>query len=90
MPETRTTKAASTQGADSAGSELVTMATLRELLKVQERMFRNLFDSLLANVNARLDSVIGQVAEIKARLFPRKTPASRRRALSSPRKISRT
>ena len=68
MPETRTTKAASTQGADSAGSELVTMATLRELLKVQERMFRNLFDSLLANVNARLDSVIGQVAEIKARL----------------------
>ena len=33
MPETRTTKAASTQGADSAGSELVTMATLRELLK---------------------------------------------------------
>ena len=68
MPETRTTKAASTQGADSAGSELVTMATLRELLKVQERMFKNLFDSLLANVNARLDSVIGQVAEIKARL----------------------
>ena len=68
MPETRTTKAANTQGADSAGSELVTMATLRELLKVQERMFKNLFDSLLANVNARLDSVIGQVAEIKARL----------------------
>ena len=31
-------------------------------------MFKNLFDSLLANVNARLDSVIGQVAEIKARL----------------------
>ena len=68
MPETRTRKAASTQGADCAASELVRMATLRELLKVQERMFRNLFDSLLANVNARLDSVIGQVAEIKARL----------------------
>ena len=68
MPETRTTKAASTQGADSAASELVTMATLRELLKVQERMFRNLYASLLANVNARLDSVIGQVVEIKARL----------------------
>ena len=31
-------------------------------------MFKNLFDSLSANVNARLDSVIGQVAEIKARL----------------------
>ena len=68
MPETRTTKAASTQGAESAASELVTMAMLRELLKVQKRMFRNLFDSLLANVNERLDSVIGQVAEIKARL----------------------
>ena len=40
MPETRTTKAASTQGADSAESELVTMATLRELLKVQERMLK--------------------------------------------------
>ena len=66
MPETRTTKASSTQGADSAGSELVKMATLRELLKVQERMFKNLFDSLLANVHTRLDSVIGQVAEIKA------------------------
>ena len=48
MPETRTTKAASTQGADSAGSELVTMAKLRELFKVQERMCKNLFDSLLA------------------------------------------
>ena len=68
MPETRTTKAASTQGAESAASELVTMAMLRQLLKVQKRMFRNLFDSLLANVNERLDSVIGQVAEIKARL----------------------
>ena len=68
MPETRTKKAARTQGADSAGSELVTVATLRELFKVQERMFKNLFDSLLANVNARLDSVIGKVAEIKARL----------------------
>ena len=68
MPETRTTKAASTQGAESAASELVTMAMLRQLLKVQKRMFRNLFDSLLANVNERLDSVIGQVAQIKARL----------------------
>ena len=44
------------------------MATLRELLKMQERMFKNLFDSLMANVNARLDSVIGQVSEIKAKL----------------------
>ena len=68
MPKTRTTKAASTQGAEFAASELVTMAMLRQLLKVQKRMFRNLFDSLLANVNERLDSVIGQVAEIKARL----------------------
>ena len=66
MPETRTTKAASTQGADSAGSELVTMATLRD--NDGERIFKNLFDSLLANVNARLDSVVGQAAEIKARL----------------------
>ena len=30
MPETRTMKAAITKGADSAGSDLVTMATLRE------------------------------------------------------------
>ena len=89
MPETRTTKAASTQGADSAGSELVTMATLRD--NEGERMFKNLFDSLLANVNARLDSVVGQAAEIKARLdISEKTLASRRRALSSPRKKSRT
>ena len=35
---------------------------------MQERMFKNLFDSLLANVHTRLDSVIGQVAEIKALL----------------------
>ena len=40
MPETHTTKAASTQGADSMGPKLVTMATLTELLKVQERMLR--------------------------------------------------
>ena len=66
MPETRTKKVASTQGADSLESELVTMATLRD--NEGERMFKNLFDSLLANVNARLDSVVGQAAEIKARL----------------------
>ena len=40
MPETHTTKAASTQGAYSMRSELVTVATLRELLKVQERMLK--------------------------------------------------
>ena len=84
MPETRTAKASNTF--DSAGCEVVTMATLRESLKLQERMFKNLFDSLLANVKARLDSVIGQVAELKARLDISEKDTS---GLRSPRKTSR-
>ena len=38
------------------------------LLLLQERMFKSLLQSLLENVNSRLDAVIGTVAELKAGL----------------------
>ena len=41
---------------------------LREMLQVQERMFKSLLHSLLENVNSRLNAVMGTVAELKAGL----------------------
>ena len=46
--------------------EFVTLATLREMLQMQERMFKSFFDSIVTNVNTRLDSLNHSVAELKA------------------------
>ena len=43
------------------------MATLREMLDKQERIFRNIFETL-SFVNIRIDEVLKSVAEIKASL----------------------
>ena len=48
--------------------EFVTLATLREMLQMQERMFKSFFDSIVTNVNTRLDSLTHSVAELKARI----------------------
>jgi len=38
------------------------------MMKIQESLFRNLFDSLLTNVNSRIDGVIKDPAELKSSL----------------------
>ena len=48
--------------------EFETLATLREMLQMQERMFKSFFDSIVTNVNTRLDSLTHSVAELKARI----------------------
>ena len=54
--------------ADSSSTEFVSLATLREMLKMQERMFKNMFESVLPFVNMRIDKVVKSVAELKASL----------------------
>ena len=72
MPETRNNKASA--GSSGAGvdknptGEYVTTAMLTEMLQLQERMFKTLQNSLLNNVNSRLDAVVETVADLKVRL----------------------
>ena len=69
MPDTRHSKASVSSLAAEVNvqGEFVTLATLREMLQMQERMFKSFFDSIVTNVNTRLDSLTHSVAELKAR-----------------------
>ena len=61
------TEAASGQdGDDRSDSETVTLATLKQMLEVQESMFRRLFDSVTSSITARVDDLVKTVAELKA------------------------
>lgn len=54
--------------------DFVTKKYVFEMLKVQESLFRNLFDSLLANVNSRIDDLIKDLTGLKSSYsFHRKT-----------------
>ena len=68
MPDTRHSKASVSSLASEVNvqGEFVTLPTLREMLQMQERMFKSFFDSIVTNVNTRLDS--HSVAELKARI----------------------
>ena len=70
MPETCYSKTTgSSPSADkNPSNESVTTAMLNELLQLQERMFKTLVDSLVSNLNSRLDTVVGTVAELKTHL----------------------
>ena len=54
--------------ADPSNTEFVSLATLREMLHIQERMFKNMFESVLSSVNTRIDNVVKSDAELKASL----------------------
>jgi len=68
MPDTRHSKASvsSSPSEVNVQGEFVTLSTLREMLQMQERMFKSFFDSIVTNVNTRLDSLTHSVAELKA------------------------
>ena len=53
--------------ADPSNTEFISLATLREMLRIQKRMFKNMFESVLPSVNTRIDKVVKSVAELKAR-----------------------
>ena len=48
--------------------DYVTKEYVYEMMKMQESLFRNLFDSLLTNVYSRVDGVIKDLAELKSSL----------------------
>ena len=48
--------------------DYVTKEYVYEMMKMHESLFRNLFDSLLTNVNSRIDGVIKDLAELKSSL----------------------
>ena len=43
---------------NASSTEFVSLATLREMLQMQERMFKNMFESVLSSVNTRIDKVV--------------------------------
>ena len=54
--------------ADPSNTEFVSLATLREILQIQERMFKNMFESVLSSVNTRFYNVVKSVEQLKASL----------------------
>ena len=65
--KTDMTEAASGQdGDDRSDSETVTLATLKQMLEVQESMFRRMFDSVTSSLTVRVDDLVKTVAELKA------------------------
>lgn len=71
MPNTRASKTSNpSTGHDSdPTSEFVSMATLREMMQIQERMFKTMFESVLSSVNIRIDEVVKSVAELRGILM---------------------
>lgn len=51
-----------------ASTKFVSLATLNEILQIQERMFKDMFESVLSSVNTRIGKVFKSVAELKASL----------------------
>ena len=57
------------QETDSGTPETyVIMASLSEMLKIQERMYKSLFESALNTVTARVDELVRTVTELKTSL----------------------
>ena len=48
--------------------ELVSIATVKQMLDVQQSMLKTLLDSFISTVNARVDKLVDSVASLKASL----------------------
>ena len=48
--------------------ELVSIATVKQMLDVQQSMLKTLLDSFISTVNARVDKLADSVASLKASL----------------------
>ena len=51
------------------GGELVSIATVKQMLDVQQSMLKTLFDSFISTVNARVDKLTDSVASLKAKVW---------------------
>ena len=49
--------------------ELVFIATVKQMLDVQQSMLKTLFDSFISTVNARVDKLTDSVASLKAKVW---------------------
>ena len=56
----------------ASSSDFDILGTLHEMVQIQERLFKSLFDSILTNDNLRIDNLTRPVADIQANL--NKTP----------------
>ena len=68
MPPTRSTTKKTTPSTTEPDSEVLTLGVVKELLQVQENMFKALFEATMTTVNKRIDSLITTVTELKASL----------------------
>ncbi|CAH3171641.1 unnamed protein product [Porites lobata] len=67
MPDTSHSKASVSSLAAEVNiqGEFVTLATLREMLQMQERMFKSFFDSIVTNLKARIASSEEETGDLK-------------------------
>ena len=64
-----TEKEEETNATDQGGDdEFIARKSMLDMLKVQESMFRSLFDSMLTSVNSRIDEIYKTVRDLKTRL----------------------
>jgi hypothetical protein len=68
MPPTRSTTNKTTPSTTEPYSEVLTLDVVKELLQVQENMFKALFEATMTTVNKRIDSLITTVTQLKASL----------------------
>jgi hypothetical protein len=71
MPPKLRAKPSSSSESDTkqnSGGEAVTMETVQELLRVQESMFKALFEATMNTVNKRIDDIVTTVSDLKASL----------------------
>lgn len=57
-----------TERAENDNSQYVTLGVVRELLQVQERMFKSFIESISNNLTKRVDDLVDQVSSLKASL----------------------
>lgn len=62
------TEAKSAKSEDSDDSKHVTMSVVRELLQVQERMFKSFVETITSDLTKRVDGLVQQVSDLKASL----------------------
>lgn len=53
---------------DTGNDEFARLASVCELLLVQERMFKSFIDSIMNSVTKRVDSLVSEVSQLKASL----------------------
>ena len=67
-PQAQTGQESNETDEQDGGKEFVTKSYMADMLKVQESMFRSLFDSMLANITSRVDNLATTISGLKSSL----------------------